>query len=190
MRVPDWTNQYSIEFERAGDPDLEAGLLAHLAEGGLLARLAGIGRALGQRPGPAVALTPAAAHDEPGLALLVANDDPAGGGGGRGPQADHGADAAPGRRAVPGRPDLAHSMVTVGRIRPVAGAFETAGWIARQLARSRVSGATSGPRSSVERTPGAWNDPDGRRPRRRSRTRVDGRTNRAAGRAAYLAAML
>ena len=182
---PDWTNQYSIESSGPVMLDLEAGLLLDLAEGGLLARLAGMGRALGQRPGPAVALTPAAADDEPGLALLVANDDPAGGGGGRGPQAGHGADAAPGRRAVPGRPDLAHSMVTVGRGRPLARSpATTAGWMARQLARRRVSGATSGPRSTVERTPGAWNDPDGRRPRRRSRTRVDGRTKsgRRAGR--------
>ena len=38
--------------------------------------------------------------------------------------------------------------------------------------------------------PGARNEPAGRSPSRRSRNRVDGRTKRAAGRAAYLAAML
>ena len=62
--------------------------------------------------------------------------------------------------------------------------------MARQLARRRAREATSGPCSVVVRVPGAWNEPDGRRPSRRSLTRVDGRTNRAAGRAAYLAAML
>jgi hypothetical protein len=81
-------------------------------------------------------------------------------------------------------------MATSGRGRPLRWRLVTAGWIARQLARSRASGATSGPRSTVERTPGAEKDPDGRRPSRRSLTRVEGRTNLAAGRAAYLAAML
>ena len=154
-------------------------------------RLARVGRALGERPGPAVALPTAAAHDEPWLARLVADDDPAGGGGGRGPQARHGADAAPGRRTAPGRPDLAHSMVTVGRGRPLAVRFgqrpagSPASWPADAPA-ARPPGRAA----SVERTPGAWKDPDGRRPSRRSLTRVEGRTNRAAGRAAYLAAML
>ena len=119
MRVPDWTNAVLDRVERAGDPDLQPGLLLDLAEGRLLAALAGVGRALGQRPGPPVALAPAAPDDEPRLARLVANDDPAGGGGGRGPQAGHGADAAPGRRTVPGRPELAHSMATSGRGRPL-----------------------------------------------------------------------
>ena len=81
-------------------------------------------------------------------------------------------------------------MATCGRGRPLRLRFVTAGWIARQLARRRARDATSGPWSTVDPTPGAVNEPDGRRPSRRSRTRVDGRTNRAAGRAAYLAAML
>ena len=137
--------------ERAGDPDLEAGLLAR-PRGGRSPRAS---RRRSGVPLGSVQVRPSRSRrrlpdDEPGLARLVANDDPAGGGGGRGPQAGHGADAAPGRRAVPGRPDLAHSMVTVG---PDAGRSPapstTAGWIARQLARSRASGATSGPRSTV-----------------------------------------
>ena len=81
-------------------------------------------------------------------------------------------------------------MITAGRGRPPARRLGTAGWIARQPARMRVSGATAGPRTTVERGPGALNELDGRRPRRRSLTRVEGRTKWAAGRAAYLAAML
>ena len=79
----------------------------------------GFGRALGERPGPAVALAAPTADDEPRTVRLVTDDDAAGGRGGRGPQAGHGADAAPGRRTVPGRPDLAHSMATSGRGRPL-----------------------------------------------------------------------
>ena len=60
----------------------------------------------------------------------------------------------------------------------------------RQPARRRIKGATSGPWSTVERMPGARNVPAGLSPSRGSRIRVDGRTKRAAGRAAYLAAML
>ena len=190
MRVPDWTNQYSIESSGPVMRTSEPGLLLDLADGRLLAALAGVGRSLGERPGPPVALPPAAADDEPRLAQFISNDDPAGGGGGRGSQAGHGADAAPGRRTAPGRPERDHSMATCGRGWPLRCRFVTAGWIARQLARRRASGATSGPRSTVERRPGALNEPDGRRPSRRSLTRVEGRTNRAAGRAAYLAAML
>ena len=115
---------------------------------------------------------------------------PAGRRGGRGPQAGHGADAAPGRRTMPGRPDLAHSMTTSGPGRPLTRRRVTAGWIARQPARSWASDGTSGPCRVVARGPCARNDPAGRRPSRRSRTRVEGRTNWAAGRAAYLAAML
>ena len=177
-------------IEGSADPDLEPGLLLDLAEGGLLAALTGDRRALGQGPGPAVALSTAAADDEPRCARLVADDDAAGRRGGRGPQAGHGADAAPGRRTMPGRPDLAHSMTTSGPGRPLTRRRVTAGWIARQLARSRASDGTSGPCNVVARGACARNDPAGRRPSRRSRTRVEGRTNRAAGRAAYLAAML
>ena len=54
--------------ERPGDPDLEPGLLAR-PRGGPSPRVVSpaFGRALGQRPGPAVALATAAADDEPRL---------------------------------------------------------------------------------------------------------------------------
>ena len=81
-------------------------------------------------------------------------------------------------------------MITAGRGRPPARRLGVAGWMARHPARMRVSGAISGPRSTVECEAGALNELDGRRPRRRSLTRVEGRTKWAAGRAAYLAAML
>src|SRR5262245_47477798 len=164
-------------IERRVDPDLEPGLLLDLAHRGLLAALARDRRALGQRPGAAVTLAPTAAHDEPRPPGIEANDDAAGRGGGRGPQSRHGADAAPGRRAVPERPDLAHSMATDGRGRPIACRRTCAGWIVRQLARNRARGATSGPCRTVVRRPSARKLPVGRSPRRRSRTRVDGRTN-------------
>ena len=64
----------------------------------------------------------------------------------------------------------------------------------------RLDGAPAGAQTGQRRDIGAVqhgrrggaarNEPAGRRPSRRSRTRVDGRTKRAAGRAAYLAAML
>jgi hypothetical protein len=81
-------------------------------------------------------------------------------------------------------------MTTAGRGRPPVRRLGIAGWIARQLARMRASGATSGPCTTVDRTACAWKELDGRRPSRRSLTRVEGRTKWAAGRAAYLAAML
>jgi len=59
-------------------------------------------------------------------------------------------------------------MVTAGRGRPLGVRRTAAGWMARQLARRRARDATSGPCSVVVRVPGAWNDPDGRSPRRRS----------------------
>src|SRR6185295_20003430 len=63
--------------ERPADSDLQARLLLDLADRGLLAALAGLRRALGQRPRPAIALAPAAADDEEWLAGLVPDDDPA-----------------------------------------------------------------------------------------------------------------
>jgi hypothetical protein len=81
-------------------------------------------------------------------------------------------------------------MITAGRGRPPTRRLGMAGWMARHPARMRVNGATAGPRTTVECGPGAVNELAGRRPRRRSRTRVEGRTKWAAGRAAYLAAML
>src|SRR6476646_3939045 len=56
--------------ERPADPELETGLLADLAEGRLLAGLAGAGRSLGQRPGHDVAVAPAGADDELGQTLV------------------------------------------------------------------------------------------------------------------------
>ena len=101
--------------ERAGDPDLEPRLLGDLAQRGLLAGLARLGRALGQRPGPAVTFATPAADHQPRSSGLVADDDAAGGRGGRGPQADHGADAARGRRGpAPDRPERAHCITTRG----------------------------------------------------------------------------
>ena len=89
----------------ARDPDLEPGLLGDLAQGGLLGGLAAVRRALREGPGPTVPLATATADDERWLTVFMADDDPAGGRGGRGPQARHGAEAALGRRvaaAVPG----------------------------------------------------------------------------------------
>jgi len=65
-------------IERSADADLEARFLLDLTERGLLATLAGDRRALGQRPGPSVALATAAADDEVRLPGLVPDDDPAG----------------------------------------------------------------------------------------------------------------
>jgi hypothetical protein len=81
-------------------------------------------------------------------------------------------------------------MVTAGRSRPLRFGRVAAGLIARQLARIRASGATSAPCMTVVRSPGARKLPGRPNPIRRSRMRADGRTKRAAGRAAYLAAML
>ncbi len=176
--------------ERACDADLEAGLLGDLAQGCLLARLACGRSALGECPRPGVAIAASTSHHEPRAFGVESDDDAARGSGGRRPQAGHGADAAPDRRAVPARPERDHAMTTSGRGRPPADRRMAAGLMARQPARSCVTGATAGPCRTVARTPGALNVPDGRSPSRRSRKRVEGRTNRAAGRAAYLAAML
>ena len=94
------------------------------------------GRALGEGPGPAVALAAPAADDEPWLSVLVADDDAAGGGGGRGPQARHGAEAALGRRVAPAAPGAG----PVHRRRADAGGHRgierpAAGWTDRQPPR-------------------------------------------------------
>ena len=143
--------------ERPGDPDLEPGLLGDLAQGGLLARLTRLGRALRQGPGPAVAFATPAADDEPRSSGLVADDDAAGGRGGGGPQADHGADAARGRRgAAPERPERAHCITTRGRGGRRAGrAVAPAGWSAtRRAAGSAARRPGRGARSSGCPAPG------------------------------------
>src|SRR5688500_5490158 len=176
-------------LEGPRDADLQAGLLADLTQGGLLGALTALGRALGERPRPTIALTLATADDELRSPGLIPDDDAAGGRGGRGPQACHGAVAARGRRPGPDRAARAQCISTSGRSR----AFRIrgrAGRGPRQPARRRAYGPASDPRSSVWRAATAENDEVGTRPSRRSRARLDGRTKRAAGRAAYLAAML
>ena len=68
--------------EDVRDPDLETGLLGDLAEGGLLAGLTGVGRALRERPRQDVAVPPARTDDERRNAVVEANDDAAGRSGG------------------------------------------------------------------------------------------------------------
>ena len=176
-------------LQRCGDPDLEARLLGHLAQGRLLGGLAGVRRALRQRPGQSVGLAPAAAHHEMRKAVLIPDDDATGGCCRGVPQARHGAEAALARRARPA-PNRAQRMTTTGCRRPATGAYGRAGVTDRQRARSRTSGLRSASRSTVARRVAGWNVTAAPRPRRRSRARDDGRTNRAAGRAAYFAAML
>src|SRR5262245_13390120 len=172
------------------DPDVEPGLLADLAEGRLLAGLARVRRALGQGPGHDVAVTPAAANDELRRVPLVPNDDSAGRSGGRGPQPRHGAVAALERRSVPARPERAQCMVIAGRGRPSVGRPGRAARKARQPPRSRARTRPLWRRTTVGRVDAARKEPAARRPSRDSFARVDGWTNRAAGRAAYFAAML
>src|SRR6185503_9454998 len=87
--------------EDVRDPDLETGLLGDLAEGGLLAGLTGVGRALRERPRQDVAIAPTRTNDERRNAVVEANDDAAGRSGGCRPQPRHGAVAAPDRRVEP-----------------------------------------------------------------------------------------
>ena len=87
-------------------------------------------------------------------------------------------------------PERGQVIVTCGRGRPLTGRCGTAGRMARQLARIRASGPRSARRRTVARPAVARKVPVMRRPSRRSRLRAEGRTNRAAGRAAYFAAML
>ena len=137
-----------------------------------------------------VALAPATADDELGSPGLVADDDAARGRGGRGPQACHGAVAALDGGAI--RSD--RSGPSASRRGPRRGRSRTAGSCGRGPRQPAAEagertglgprGARSARRRRRRRTPAAP------RPSRRSRARLDGRTKRAAGRAAYLAAML
>ena len=150
--------------ERTGDADLEPRLLLDLADGGLLATLAGVGRSLGKCPGPAVSLAAATADDQPGLARLVSNDDPAGGGGGRGSQAGHGADAAPGRRTAAGTPGAG----------PLHGHLRTRPAAAVALRDGRVDRPPAGPQTGEGRDLGAVQHrrPDARRCERAGRAQA------------------
>ena len=104
--------------------------------------------------------------------------------------------AVPRRRGGARAPDHAGSLgpspviATRGRGGPSVGRTLVAGWIERQRPRRLTSGATSSRRRTVARSAEDRNDPVGWSPSRRSLVRADGRTKCAAGRAAYLAAML
>src|SRR5215204_1060553 len=95
--------------ERADDLHLEAGLLAHLAEGRLLGRLVRIGGALGEGPRHAVTLALALADDEVGGAVREPDHDATSRGGGNLLQAGH-AGATEERRCPPPRVELVHSI--------------------------------------------------------------------------------
>ena len=171
------------------DPNSQAGLLLHFADGRLLDALARVRRAFRERPGSAVAVTvPAAqADNERGTASLEANDNSAGGGGGGRPQARHGAAAALDRPSGTERDQV---IETTGCGRPVAGRLVGVGVMDRAPARSRARADRSCCRRTVGRQAVGRKAMADRRPRRRSRLRVEARGNRAAGRAAYFAAML
>ena len=136
MRVPGLDEPVLDRVERAGDPDLSPVSSATSRSAVCSVRLAALRRALGEGPGPAVALATAAADDEPRLPGFVADDDAAGGGGGRGPQARHGAEAALGptdRRA--GRRSGPSASRHAGAGGRRADRAPTAGWIERQRPR-------------------------------------------------------
>ena len=144
---------------------------------------------LGRVQVASVPLSTAAADDELGTAVLAPDDDAACRRGGRVPQPGHGAVAARAVRSGPRPPDRVQRIRTAGRGRPLA-ADGRAGRGSRQ---PRVQ---AGHREGTERCSSVMRPRRaGRRstidpsPNRRSRARLDGRTNRAAGRAAYLAAM-
>ena len=179
--------------ERAGDPDLEAGLLAR-PRGSRSARASRRRSACPSAASRSRCRGRAGAQPTTscGISGLEADDDAAGGSGGRGPQPRHGAVAALERRSVPGAAGTRPAHRDRGP-RPAVGRRVADGrrGTARQPPRSRASDAAvrvGGGRSA--RVVAAWNEPAARRPSRRSRARDDGRTNRAAGRAAYFAAML
>ena len=140
----------------ADDADLEPGLLADLAQRRLLGRLARDGRALGERPGDAVAVAPALADDQLGRAVWNRMTMPP-------------AEVAVAclRRATRGateeRRDPPPGSELVHRIARRA-ARATAATAAHGLDRQRpprrasaVSGPTSGRRSTVRR-PGAGDE--------------------------------
>ena len=190
MRVPDWTKKYSIESSGPVMRTLSpvSSPTSRRAVSSVVSPLFGV--PLGKGPGSPVAFATSTSHDEPRLTVFVADDDAAGRRGGRGPQARHGADAALGRRIAPPCPDRAQCMTTRGCGRPSCDRAPTAGWIDRHRPRRLTNGATSGRRSTVARSAVDRNTPPACRPSRRSFVRTDGRTKWAAGRAAYLAAIL
>ncbi len=191
MRVPDWTNQYSIESSGPVMRTLSP-VSSSTSRMAVCSRLSpGSGVPLGSvqvRPSRSRRRLPTTSHGWPDsyrttippaeVAVEVLRPATAptrrpGGGPRRdarsGPTPWPPADAA-GRCACRLRdaPDGSHASWPAGgrAVRPP----------------DRAAPSTGGP--------ARVNEPDGRRPSRRSRTRVEGRTNRAAGRAAYLAAML
>ena len=172
MRVPRWTNQYSIESSgpviRTSSP--VSSPTSRRAVSSVVSP--GLGVPLGRvqvRPSRSRRRLPTTSCGSPGL---VSDDDPAGGRGGRGPQARHGAVAALGRRPVPARPERAQCIATSGPRPAVRG---TARPGRRGSRASRRAGgpadATSGPRSTVGAGRRGRNEPAARRPSRRSRAR-------------------
>ena len=143
-----------------------------------------------RRPRHAIRLATTAADDELRNSLFVPDDDAAGGRCRGVPQARHGAEAGLRRWAAEVAPVPAQCMATTGCSRPRVERPGRAGWTARQLARSCTRGLRSAWRRTVCRVDEARKLPAARRPRRRSRAREEGRMKRAAGRAAYFAAML
>ena len=183
MRVPPWTNQYSIESSgrliRTSRPVSSA-----TSRTAVCSRVSpGFGVPLRQRPRHDVAVAAAAADDELGRVALVPNDDSAGRSGGRGPQPRHGAVAALERRSVPARPERAQCIVIEGRGRPSVGRTGRAARKARQPPRRRARTLPPWRRMTVGRVDAAWNEPAARRPSRDSRARADGRrSGRRTGR--------
>ena len=116
----------------------------HFAQGRLLEGLAGVGRALGQRPGGGVLLPFPAAQDQLGNRVLEPEDDAAGGGSGCAAQPRHGAAARFDRRSACGRPPD-QRIVTAARGRPLQGELrgEPSPGANRQPASRRGMGAGS-----------------------------------------------
>ena len=129
--------------------------------------------------------------DELGDPGLEPDDDAAGGGCGGLLQASHGADAALERLSRTGPLGRDQRIDTTGRIRPL--------WRPARagrpgpIASSPGAGAAARGRGGAAPSPGPGRPGTStvvRRPSRRSRARGEARTKRAAGRAAYFAAML
>ena len=156
MRVPDWTKKYSIES--SGPVIRTASPVSSPTSRSAVCSVVSprLRRALGEGPGPAVALATSAAHDQPRLTVFVTDDDPAGGSGGRGPQARHGADAALDRRIAAGQT----------RIAPSASRHAGAGG-RRAIARRRRAGSIASGRGgspAARHRGGAGRSPAGRSP--------------------------
>ena len=165
--------------QRAGDPDLEPGLLGDLAQGRLLGRLAGV------RACPWAASRSGRRARAGGCRRRARAALPRSGRRCRRRTWRSRSSGVPRRRCGARASGRARRARTVAQshdhARPRSGRSTApstaAGWIARQPARSRVSGRDLGAVAARSRgRRGAWNDPAGRRPSRRSRTRVDGRT--------------